>query len=264
MSTTTYACRTWNELLEGVLEAVASFEDGYLSPSAVPFFRGHGRTSFKLVPTLLRQSDSGHWHTSADESNLYYEFRARAGALLPPGASSWDILFLMQHHGVPTRLLDWTENLGAALYFALTAAQDEIDIWMLDPYALNEVTFWKGHATTTIVEVDVDIPHQYADYFLEERQPVPWDGAVAIYPRRQHARLASQSGAFTLHKDITALEDTGLPGLTRFTLAREGLSDARQLLKLLGWNDFSLFPDLDGLSRLLKRRFPPQNEWFDS
>jgi len=260
----TCVCETWQELFATALERVRAFQASYASPSAVPFFRGHASTNYKLVPSLLRPSQSGQWQTKFDEANLYYEFRARAGALLPSNASSWDILFAMQHHGVPTRLLDWTESFGAALYFAIAGAESSIDIWMLDPYALNDVTIWNNTAETgTIVEVDVDLPYTYLDYFIERTQPVTWGEVLAIYPRRQHPRLASQSGVFTLHTNLTPLEEAGIPGLTRLTLQQHGIPDARHLLRLLGWNDFSLFPDLDGLSRFLRERFPPQNEFFD-
>ena len=206
---------------------------------------------------MLRTYPRGY-HTCSDEQNLYYEFRSRAGNLLGAGLSSWDILFLMQHHGVPTRLLDWTESLGAALFFALSNAGADIDIWMLDPYTLNFQTC----KNPEILDVDADFHATYFDYFIKAKDPTPpeWDTAVAIYPRRQNPRLASQHGVFTLHSKRTPLEEADLPGLTRFRLTAEGTDGARQLLKVFGINDFGLFPDLDGLSRLLRERFPAQND----
>ena len=87
---------------------------------------------------------------------------------------------------------------------------------------------------------------------VPDRRP-PWP-AVAIYPRRQNARLASQHGLFTLHLQDTALEDFEEPWLTRFRLAGPAVAEASRFLKVMGVNDFSLFPDLDGLSRFLRKR----------
>jgi hypothetical protein len=242
-------CASWDELLEEVMRVTHEFEGKY-SGSPVPFFRGHSSPSYQLLPGLFRHAATGRYNLY-DEKNFYYEFRARAGALLNPSFTSWDVLFLMQHHGVPTRLLDWTESFATALYFALEGATSDADLWMLDPYLLNQQEGNRGD----IIDVQSHFEAEYFDLFIEPDGRIQPSGtAVAIYPRRQIARLASQHGLFTLHLTGAALEDREEPWLTRFRLSASAVPETRRFLQVLGVNDFSLFPDLDGLSRFLRKR----------
>jgi hypothetical protein len=128
-------CDSSAKLIEEVMRVTREFELRHL-PGAIPFSRGHSSTAYQLLPGLFRRAADGDY-SDYDEENFYHEFCARAGALLSPNLSSWDILFLMQHHRVPTRILDWTESFATALYFALENATSDIDVWMLDPYMLN-------------------------------------------------------------------------------------------------------------------------------
>ena len=158
----------------------------------------------------------------------------------------------MQHHGIPTRLLDWTESFSTALFFALegAAATSDVDIWMLNPYGLNE----DQAQTESILDVESFLKTEYFDLFIEPSKGTPEWAVIAIYPRRQIARLASQHGLFTLHSARMPLENIDGPWLTRFHLKQEAVEETNRLLKVLGVNDFSLFPDLDGLSRFLRKR----------
>jgi hypothetical protein len=169
----------------------------------------------------------------------------------------------MQHHGVPTRLLDWTESFAAALFFALEGAEESVDVWFLDPYTLNKETM----RHPTIIDVECDIKETYYDYFIAKDRKTPaWSGAIAIYPRRRIHRLLGQSGVFTLHSNGTPLEEGCVGALDRITLSGNAIEEARGFLKTCGINDFSLFPDLDGLARLLKKRFRPRHRssWITS
>jgi hypothetical protein len=88
-----------------------------------PWFRGQNRSSHGLLPSLFRlpfadPDDADQAHIQWVESELLYEFASRARELKDSSMSDWDILFAMQHYGVPTRLLDWTEVLGVAVYFS--------------------------------------------------------------------------------------------------------------------------------------------------
>ena len=244
----------WPDFLEAVTSATRDFESEWESGSAVPFFRGHASTSYKLAPGLFRPVN-GLYYSPYDEANLYYEFRSRAGNLLGSELKSWEVLFYMQHHGVPTRLLDWSESFAAALFFALKEAEQDIDIWFLDPYTYNKASC----GTDEILDMDDDFEGDYKDYFVDQSLIPKWKHAVAVYPCRRIPRLSSQGGLFTIHADPEPLESTAADELRRFRLKASALQDARQYLKVCGVNDFSLFPDLDGLSRLLRSRFRPQN-----
>src|SRR5262245_3594236 len=118
--------------------------DWYLQP----WFRGHGNASWSLQPCLYRpRSDIGG--IGADyynEAILLEKFRLRAPTFLERvPATDWEWLFLMQHYGLPTRLLDWTESSLIALYFAVRDHAGDADaaVWAMNPWGLNRKTFGK-------------------------------------------------------------------------------------------------------------------------
>src|ERR1044071_6575015 len=115
------------------------------------FYRGHANTDWPLLPSLLRHCYAQKLRDSAVrglEANLFYEFQARARELHQRPLSGWDTLFFMRHHGLATRLLDWTEVHGVALYFAINTADSSTTpcVWVLNPYRLNEhPASWETH-----------------------------------------------------------------------------------------------------------------------
>lgn len=184
------------------------------------------------------------------EQNTYYDFIVRAGDLIQPGRDPWSTLFTMQHHGLPTRLLDWSETFGVALYFALREGEGDCTVWVLDPFKLNEITTKRDE-----ILHPSDLKRSYDSYYIQKVEPLEGD-VVAISPLRHNPRVSHQRAGFTLHDNLKRpLEDLHPEALTRIDIKAELRTEAERFLTLSGISEFSLFPDLDGLARELAREY---------
>src|SRR4051812_31790329 len=92
------------------------------APEQEWWFRGHGRSSWTLQPSLYRELPDVQAALEM-EGRLLREFDNRSRMLVErrDATTRWELGFLMQHHRVPTRLLDWSRNLLIGAFFA---AQD--------------------------------------------------------------------------------------------------------------------------------------------
>jgi len=221
------------------------------------WFRGQTNAKRKLVPGLARRRKN--WLSS--EPLLTTRFRKDAQPLIPFGSrpdTEWAWLLLMQHYGVPTRLLDWTENPLAGLYFAVvsmsgrdTSATDGC-VWVLDPVALNGEASLAG-ASDSIPTLDVDIA-------LREYLPTEVATAVNVRPpiavlaMRMFPRLVAQSGVFTvIHRAPTPIEDIHESQyVAQIMVPRSAKALITKQLNKMGVTRLSLFPELESVAMHVK------------
>jgi hypothetical protein len=170
----------------------------------------------------------------------------------------------MQHHGFPTRMMDWTTSLFTAVYFALEYESDPDSpcIWLLNPFKLNKIALKRP-----IIFDQVDkLPEGAYECFIQERsessETLPtvknWPPTfpVASSPIWCHPRVLRQNGVFTIHgTDERPLDEQGNELVRQIVIPDELHNPLRVLLREGGLDHFSLFPDLDGLARALRKRY---------
>ena len=216
------------------------------------WYRGQADASWSLKPSIARR---GNAETTDLEVALTKKFRQNAVALLPrPPATEHEWLFLMQHHRLPTRLLDWSESPLVALYFAVEDVKSSAEcvVWCLNPVSLNKL----GHLETPLGDIpsfsSEDILENYLPSKVAAERMSKLNPLACIGPRNS-ARMYAQQGVFTItHRVATAIDSMENVELTKISFPEASLASLRAELKVLGVNRLSLFPDLDSVADLAK------------
>jgi hypothetical protein len=210
------------------------------------------------------------------ERDLFDDFVFKAGK--SHSISSWEILAEMRHYGVPTRLLDWTDRLDIALYFALSNYREEYEkdpsgfhsridsldkpcLWILNPYNLAKKATNRSSIIDFVRQSDLD----YYNTILVKRS-WPYDTPVPIYPPTSFDRIRAQRGYFIVfgndknsfnhqakqkEKILSKLEIE--KNVALFCL--EYLYDMQRL------SPFEIFQDLDTLGYELNIKFQSIQNW---
>jgi hypothetical protein len=237
------------ELREGWLANEEQDRRGQEQPL---WFRGHLDAGWLLTPKLYRPDFIG-----ADESEIRHEFKSRALQLIQGRlpADKWEWYFLMQHYGVPTRLLDWTENALIALFFAVENHPLNCDaaIWALDPTWLNKRLRRgiEGAMLPDWSEAQSYLPELEAAFAgTKVRAGLP----AAIEPPHVYRRLAAQSSRFVIFGTTQNLMRTKAARrpdrhVGSILIPKNRIRSLQDDLVNCGINAASVYPDFVGLSQ---------------
>ena len=237
------------------VEALADFVSilsTALVGSRVSWFRGHAAIAWRLVPSALRYAKVASRQTALE---LLSEFKriAEIKQVRPPGPNEqlkW--VQVAQHFGLPTRLLDWTENPLVALYFACELPDTDGAVFVLDPVSLNRLAA-PSRPRILADDSDRDLIVQYLH--LLPRLGKRGRRSVAVNPVWNSERIVLQKGVFTLHgsRDVE-LDRKNFPALACVPILAETKVRLRRELNAVGVDEMAIFPELEHACRHLRTK----------
>lgn len=278
--------------LGNYIDVIVAIRERQTNDGKVPFqwYRGHGDKSWELVPKIQRGFSGETEALFRKERGYTNDFQAKAKMFYdaaPPLNDFCSWLTLMQHYGLPTRLLDWSRSPLIALFFALSepdTKDKDACIWILNPGKLNgsqeiehnsqvggkkyKNVFIYSTAHKVIQTMVYSAFRRWAvsdksDEITPEDKKFDYHyqsllGKIAAcYPTEADARVYNQQAAFTVHNSSKKLTDicdeSTLQGLI---IPKETKPRLLYELELCGITESYVYPDLEHLAIELKRIFP--------
>ena len=258
------------ETVNSIADYTALADGLVSSPKTTLWFRGIGDATYNLIPSLFRHPSITDIKELIElEFDILNRFKHRSIPFQErPLSTNWDYLFFMQHFGVPTRLLDWSENLFVALYFAVLSAEEKRDakgafttdaaVWILNPQMWNEHVLGSAWKNRILALPDQPLASYEPTSDLKTLNTKP----VAMAGMHNSPRIVAQRGAFTIFGSDNRPMETiynaaGFPddSLVKVILPKISLSAIRESLFRTGYSDSMIYPDLIGLAKEIKRHF---------
>jgi len=221
------------------------------------WFRGIADESYGLEPSIFR-----HPVEAVIEKLLLNRFSIRALPFLKSeqnAVSYWDILFIMQHYGLPTRLLDWSESALVGLAFSVIYREERhkgknAGLWCLDPIKLNRDFVKSLNPSEPIPNITDKTVKRIQIY---EDESIPVDFPIAVYGPHNNERIVAQKGVFTLFpfKDKFKLEDLvdSEKFLVKIIIKSNKVDFVKEQLLTLGITENNIYPGLESIAKEIKR-----------
>lgn len=199
------------------------------------------------------------------ERHLLRNFKKYAHTNVLSGQSNWNWLALAQHHGLPSRLLDWTYSPYVALHFAMNDLQrfnDDGVIWVLNYVKLNQflpdnlkAVIESEQSNTFTAEMLDSVCRTLDELDSLEKEPF----LLFLEPPSLDDRIVNQFALFSLLSNANTLLDDWLEDHDQFCerviIPAELKWEIRDKLDQANITERVLFPGLDGLSQWLKRQY---------
>ena len=221
------------------------------------WYRGQTDFVWSLTPGIYRRGFSSEF-----EREAIRDFKLHAPRFLkntPSTELGW--ISLMQHYGLPTRLLDWSESYLTALFFAVQSYGGDAALWVIRPAYLNKEALGEH---SILIETDDRLDSYILPHPNTKTKIVLAEFPAAFRPEWNSIRIAAQKGAFTIHGNKkTPLEDVildydkagkNMQGI-KIRIPEFAKETLMQELRIAGVTDLLLFPEMDGLCKEISRKY---------
>lgn len=225
------------------------------------WYRGHSDSTWKLRASAYRSAQH-----KQNEQVMLARFRQEASSAgMQYAFDSWGWMTFGQHHGLPTRLLDWSLSPLVALYFACESNESELnpetngELFLMHPNRLNEESGDGGGGYPRLLsDTDTLIGDYLPGNTHNRRKP------IAVIAPLVFDRIRFQTGTFTLEQPPEYVEEDEAirqsTALQSFIIPAASKREIQTQLNILGFDDVSIYRDLDRIATGIKashgRRMP--------